>query len=141
MNVNNNYSNVNFQAKFLKSDSLYDVVHYAIDNGKFEKLNQARKNIDNACLRTRLQMDIAYTNNSPTVIFTKYEPKKLSSGLFTDDFIPTNRVEYICTKPKTNPLEFALRMIIKMGNSAPKNNIYKNVVIAKNPKSVKDLGI
>ena len=48
---------------------------------------------------------------------------KFREGLFLDEFVPTNRVEFICKNPKTNPLKYALDMIIKMGNSAPKNKI------------------
>ena len=138
MNINNN-SNVNFQAKFVKSDSLYDVVNYAIEKGKFDKLNQARKNIDNAYLTTKLKVDIFYSNKFPTLSITKYEPKHHSSGFFAEDYIPTNRVEFVCQKPKANPLAYALKILIKMGNNAPNNHIFKDVVTVKNYKSVKDL--
>ena len=139
MNINNNYSNVNFQAKFVKSDSLYDIVNYAVENGKFDKLNQARKNIDKAYLRTKLQVDIFYSDNYPVLAITKYEPKPRSSGLFAEDYIPTNRVEFKCQKPKANPIAYALKILIKMGNSVPYNNIYKDVVTVKNKNSLKDL--
>lgn len=139
MNINKNYSNVNFQAKFVKSDSLYDIVNYAIENGKFDKLNQARKNIDNAYLMTKLKVDIFYSNNRPTLAITKYEPKHHRSGLYSDDYIPTNHVEFECQKPKANPVAYALKILIKMGNNAPNNHIYKDVVAVRNKKSLEYL--
>ena len=36
----------NFNAKFIQSDDLKKIADYAVEHGKFEKLNQARKNID-----------------------------------------------------------------------------------------------
>ena len=139
MYINNYQSNVNFQAKFVKSDSLYDIVNYAIENGKFNKLNQARKNIDRAYLTTKLKADVFYSNSHPTLSITKYEPKPRSSGLFIEDYIPTNRVEFECQKLNANPLAYALKILIKMGNSVPHNNIFKNVVCVKNSKSVENL--
>jgi hypothetical protein len=136
MNINNNYSNVNFQAKFVKSDSLCDIVNYAVEKGKFDKLNQARKNIDKAYLMAKLKVDIFYSNNHPALAITKYEPKKQCSGLSVDDYVPTNRVEFECQKPKANPVAYALKILIKMGNNAPKNNIYKDVVATRNKKSL-----
>ena len=56
-----------------------------------------------------------------------------------DDFIPTNRVEFVCSNTKTSPLEFALKQILKMSNNTPNNNLYKSIVAKKNPKSVNDL--
>ncbi len=123
-------NNSNFQAKFLKTDSLTDVVKYAIEKGKFDKLNQARKNIDKAALTKRIKMDICYTNDYPTVIFTKYEIPNFSRGLSLDEYIPTKQVTFISSK-KMNPLKFALEKIIKLGNNAPENKMYKNLIFSK----------
>ena len=136
MEVNNNFSNINFQAKFVKSDSLNNIVNYAIEKGKFGKLNQARKNIDNAFLRTRLKVDIEYSGEYPSVVFTKYEPARNKAGFQAEDYIQTNRVTYTCKNKKNKPLDFALRTIIKMGNNAPNNKLYKSIVVNKNIQNV-----
>lgn len=136
MNVNNYNYGVNFQAKFLNTESLSDVVKYAMEKGKFDKLNTARKNIDKADIRTRLEMEICYTNDKPTVIFRKYEPENRKFAIDLNDYKPTNQVEYICDNPKTDPRKFALKLIMKMSNSAPQNNLYKEVVRKRNPKSI-----
>ena len=42
MNIQNSSPQINFQAKFLQSESLYQIVDYAIKHGKFSELNAAR---------------------------------------------------------------------------------------------------
>ena len=66
-----------FQAKFIYSDALKQVADYAVKHNKFNKLNQARKNIDSTYLTTRLKLDISKNaDNLPVVSFTRYVPKK-----------------------------------------------------------------
>lgn len=62
MKIQNNPSQQTFQAKFLHSESLKMIAQYAVDHGKFDKLNTARKNIDKAYLTTRLRVDIYKEN-------------------------------------------------------------------------------
>ncbi len=126
---NTNYS-TNFRAKFLNSQSLRAFAEYAVENGKFERLNQARKNIDKAYLTRKLDFELYTTMDGyPYAIFTRYTPKK--NVLF-----PKNREDYEMSEPfifnsskKCNPLKFGFELIKKLGNSAPKNNMYKEVVI------------
>ena len=57
--ITNNKPQIAFQAKFLHSESLKQLADYAVEHNKFEKLNQARKNIDSSFLMTRLRLDIS----------------------------------------------------------------------------------
>lgn len=124
----NRTSNINFQAKFLKSDSLQQVVNYAIERGKFDKLNTARRNIDNTHFSTRLMVDIGDDEGRPFVRFTRYNLKPNAPLDYTmEDFRP-EKTTVFKSSVKMNPLKFALEKIIKMGNDAPHNNMYKKVV-------------
>ena len=126
-----NNSQCSFGAKFLNTQSLHDVVNYAIENGKFDKLNKARKNIDCAYLNRRLKLELFTTEDEkeiPYVILTRYTPK-------SDVIIPKTMDDYNMSEPflftankKMNPLKFAFDIICKLSNSAPKNNMYKKVV-------------
>ena len=124
----NRTSNVNFQAKFLKSDSLQQVVNYAIERGKFDKLNTARKNIDNTHFSTRLMVDVGDDEGRPFVSFTRYNLKPNAPLNYTMEDFRQGKTTVFKSSVKMNPLKFALEKIIKMGNDAPHNNIYKKVV-------------
>ena len=121
-------SNINFQAKFLKSDSLQQVVNYAIERGKFDKLNTARKNIDNTHFSTRLMVDVGDDEGRPFVSFTRYNLKPNAPLNYTMEDFRQEKTTVFKSSVKMNPLKFALEKIIKMGNDAPHNNIYKKVV-------------
>lgn len=124
----NRTSNINFQAKFLKSDSLEQVVNYAIERGKFDKLNTARKNIDNTHFSTRLMVDVGDDEGRPFVSFTRYNLKPNAPLNYTMEDFRQEKTTVFKSSVKMNPLKFALEKIIKMGNDAPHNNIYKKVV-------------
>lgn len=121
-----------FSAKFLHSESLKQIADYAVEHNKFEKLNQARKNIDSSFLKTRLRVDTGINEKGfPFVTFTRLEPKKsINVALSMDDYKQA-KITLFESNKKENPLKFALEKIIKLGNDAPKNNMYKNVVINK----------
>ncbi len=119
---------VNFQAKFLKSDSLEQVVNYAIERGKFDKLNTARKNIDNTHFSTRLKVDIGDDDGRPFVRFTRYNLKPNAPIDYTMDDFRQEKTTVFKSSVKMNPLKFAFEKIIKLGNDAPHNNMYKKVV-------------
>ena len=126
-NTNNN----SFKAKFLNSESLRLVAEYSVEKGKFSKLNQARKNIDNAHLTTRLRFDMGENNEIPFVTFTRYIPKtNVINPKSMADYKLVKTVKYEAGK-KCNILKFALEKLIKLGNNAPKNNMYQNVVVKK----------
>lgn len=41
--ISNNEQKLPFQAKFLNSEAMKQIADYAVERGKFDKLNQARK--------------------------------------------------------------------------------------------------
>ena len=131
MQVNRINSAPSFGAKFFYTEPLYDVAKYAVERGKFPALNQARKNIDNAYLTTRLAMYICYTGEYPTVIFSRYKPRKSVPVAFNfNDYELVAQTEFISHK-KMNPLKFGLETLIKLGNNAPNNKMYRKVVVER----------
>lgn len=132
MNISSQQTiNPNFKAKFLKSESLKLVADYAVEKGKFDKLNQARKNIDMANLTTRLRFDIGEIDGKPFVTFARYDLKP-------DIIVPKSLEDYKAPKyfiyqssKKENILKFALERLIKLGNNAPQNKMYKHVIMSK----------
>ncbi len=129
--ISNNEPKLPFQAKFLNSEALKQIAGYAVEHGKFDKLNQARKNIDTACLQTRLRVDIGDDGGKPCVTFTRYKPKNSVIVAKSMDDLKIDKVSLFKSDKKQNILKFAFEKIIKLGNNAPKNNMYKNVVIKK----------
>ena len=126
---NNNFNQPAFQAKFLNSKSLKMIADYAVEKGKFKKLNTARKNIDKSRLTTLLRVDIFKKEDKCGITLTKYIPKdNILVPEYMDDYIITNIKTYETTKT-SNPLKFGLEKIIKLGNNAPHNNMFKEVVI------------
>lgn len=123
--------NLSFKAKYLKSESLTQVVNYAVEKGKFEKLNQARKNVDASCLTTRLRFDMGEVDGKPFVTFTRYE---LKPGVIVpksmDDYKAPKSFLYQSSK-RENMLRFAYERLIKIGNNAPNNKMFKQVVMSK----------
>lgn len=131
INSTSNNSNINFKAKFLYSDDLKKVVEYAVEKGKFDKLNQARKNIDSAYLTTKIKFEMFKPQNGqPSIKFSTYKPKRNANLPYSEaDYDMTKTVEYI-NHGRDNLLKFALNKIIKLGNDAPHNNMYKNIIIS-----------
>lgn len=130
MNINNNTS-PNFNAKFFHSESLKILADYAVEKGKFDKLNKARKSIESSHLRTRLRMDFGESDGMPFVTFTRFTPKK-------DVIIPQSIDDYQITKTslfkstkRGNPIKFAFEQFLKLGNNAPANKRYQSVVVKK----------
>lgn len=121
-----------FGAKFFDSESLAQIAEYAVEHGKFAKLNRARLNIDTACLRTRLKVDIKQNESANhSLVFTRYVPKPtVIVPKSIADYIPV-KVTVLNLGNKGNVLKAALEKLIKLGNSAPKNNLYKRIVINK----------
>lgn len=77
-------------------------------------------------------MDISEKENGNYIVsFTKYSPKKnINIAYSLDDYEIVKTTEFTSEK-KMNPLKFALDKIIKLGNNAPHNKMYKKVVISK----------
>lgn len=124
-------NNIDFKAKLIRNNSYEDVMQYALEHNKYDKLNQALKNIDNIRKDTFLRMDICYTGDFPTVVFTRldrdWDPILQQTR---SNYIQKRQVDYISTK-KGNPVKFAFEKLIKLGNNAPNNNMYQEVVINK----------
>ena len=124
----NNFNQPSFQAKFLNSKSLKMIADYAVEKGKFQELNTARKNIDKCRFSTYLRVDIFKEENKCGITFTRYVPKdNVIVPKYMDDYNITKVKTYETTKT-SNPLKFGLEKIIKLGNNAPHNNMFKEVV-------------
>ena len=127
-----------FQAKFIHTDDLKNVVEYAVKHNKFDKLNESRKNIDKAYLQHRIRFELSqYPDGRPYVIFTRYAPKKNAKIIRTEeDYIKSEPLIYESSKVM-NPLKYGLLKLIKLGNNAPYNRMYEKVVIRGESLSTK----
>lgn len=124
-------NDINFKAKFIRNESYDDVMRYAIKRNKYEILNSALKNIDNIRKDTFIRMDICYTGEYPTVVFSRFDRGwDPISQKATDKYIQKKQVDYISSK-RGNPIKFAYEKIIKLGNNAPNNKMFQEVVINK----------
>lgn len=134
MEIRNNISSNHpaFGAKFIHTDDLKQIVEYAVAHDKFEKINTARKNIDSAYLKVRLKVELSTNEKGfPILKITRYVPKHDLVARTFDDYEAVKVIEYRAEK-RTNPLKFALEKILKLGNNAPHNNMYKRVVAKSN---------
>ena len=123
--------NLSFNAKIVPNSSYNQVMDYAVQHGKAAKLFEALENIDRIRHDTLIEMNVCYTENYPTVVFSRYEKgwnKVLQEP--TDYFVIKRQVDYISDK-KENPLKYALSRLIKLGNDAPNNKMFQEVVIKK----------
>ena len=134
MNIKNNHSQINFQAKFLQTESIYEITEYAVKNGKFNELNKARKIFEKADPRTRVAVDICYTGKKPTLIFSYYVPNPARSGMFSDEFILVNQTDFIAKREKEHPLKFALKLIINIAKQGEKSSQFKTIFSHANSK-------
>lgn len=124
-------NNTCFQAKIINNDSYNDVMKYALGHNKFARFTKTLENIDKIRKDTFVKMDICYTGDYPTVVFSRYEKgwnKELHTP--TEDYVLKRQVDFISTK-KENPVKYALSKLIKLGNDAPNNKMYQEVVINK----------
>ena len=128
MKVQSTNNQVNFTAKFFHSDALKKVAEYSVEHGKFDKLNQARINIDKASLRTRFLVDIGEHNGKPFVSFSSFAPKRfITVPRSMEDCRLVKTIKYV-SENEPNILKFALQKIIKLGNCVPKNNMFQSLV-------------
>lgn len=131
MKINNQYNTPNFKAKFLYSKSLELVADYAVEKGKFEKLNQSRKNIEKFYLRRRLRVDIGDNDGKPFITFTRFVPKDSVITPKTMQDLKLNKIVSIECGQRKNILKFALEKLIKLGNDTPNNKLFQDIVIKK----------
>jgi len=124
-------NNINFNAKIVNNESYNDVMKYALEHNKLTRFTKTLENIDKIRKDTYIKMDICYTGDYPTVVFSRYEKgwnKVLQEP--TDYYVLKRQVDYISTK-RENPVKFALGKLIKLGNDAPNNKMFQEVVITK----------
>ena len=129
MNITSTQYNLNFNAKFANSNSLQEITKYAVKNNKFELLNQARKNIESAKPDSRIRVDLCYTNEFPTIIFSRYEPIK-SKGSKENLYKLKSRIEMIANE-SGNVVKYGFSKILKLGKSAPDNNMFHEIFIKR----------
>ena len=138
----NKINNISFQpyfgAKFISNKTLSDIKDYAASLNKEDKVDQALENIDKIRKETLLEINICYTNDVPTVVFSRYERRKdPETGLYTGDYYLRSQTDFENTNKKNmNPIKFAYEKLIKLGNDAPNNNMFQKIVIDNsfNPK-------
>ena len=119
-----------FQAKFLHSKALEDIVNYSIEKGKFAQLNASRKMIDSRHLKARLLVDLTTNENGyPIMTITKYLPNKKITTSATNNDYNIAKVSTIESKKKMNPLKFGFEKLIKLGNNHACNKLFERVVL------------
>lgn len=126
--VNKNY-NQNFGAKFLNTDLLKETAEYALKNNKFDKLNNARKAIENYDVFTKVAAEVAKNKKSGAeeLKFTSYIPKYTRSA--KGEII--KKYKQVSTTIPCNQKKHhyqLYQLIVKMGINAPENKLYKKIV-------------
>ena len=131
MQIQSSSSQIGFRARFLHSESLQKVAEYAVEHGKFDKLNRSRLDISKHYIDRRLMFDLGTDEKGfPYAVFTRYVPKYSRIPQTIDDYKNPLKFVYKSGK-KTNPLKYGLQLLIKLGNNAPHNKMYKNVIAGK----------
>ena len=127
----------NFGVKFVTNDDFIDVISYAMEHKKSDKLIQSLSNMDKKFKDTIVEMNICYTDKNPTLVFSRYIPgwnKTLKQP--TGQYVLRRQVDYESENPKINPLKFALNKLIRMGQNRANNKMFDNIVVLKdNAKS------
>lgn len=135
INVSN--YNPNFGVKFVTNDDFMSVIDYAMKHNKSDKLIEALNNIDSKYKDTIVEMNICYTDKSPTLVFSRFVPEFDKILHYpTGKHILKRQVDYI-GNPKIKPLEFALNKLLKMGYNRANNKMFDNVVKSKEDAKTK----
>ena len=131
MNINSQNNTLNFKARFLDSESLRRVANYAVEHNKFDKLNNSRKNIEKYYFNRRLLVDVGEKDGKPYITFTRFIKKPEVIVPKTMQDFKKDKITTFKSETKMNPLKFAFEKPVKLGNDAPKNRMFKNVIINK----------
>ena len=131
MNINSQNNTLNFKARFLDSESLRRVANYAVEHNKFDKLNNSRKNIEKYYFNRRLLVDVGEKDGKPYITFTRFIKKPEVIVPKTMQDFKKDKITTFKSETKMNPLKFAFERLVKLGNDAPKNRMFKNVIINK----------
>ena len=128
MRVTNSYS-PNFSAKFIPSDDLQKITKYALEHGRAEQLAQAHKNISKSHIGTKLDVTVGQTTvGYPKVEFTRITPNK---ELSVQEGLDASKSVVYASGKMIDPFKFALQQILKMGNNAPENKTFQQIVVGK----------
>ena len=122
---------ISFNAKIINNKSYEEVMKYALEHDKFTRFTKTLENIDRIRKDTFIKMNICYTEDYPTVVFSRYERgwNKITQTP-TDKYVLKKQVDFISSK-KENPVKFAYKKLVKLGNDAPNNKMFQEVVIVK----------
>lgn len=131
MQINNTRNCKSFGAKFTNTKTLHKVVGYAMSKKDFDKLNNARKNIEKTDCFTKVAVDLVKDakTGKKTFLFTTYKPKYTYKSGQIEKSYDISKYERPATK--TIVIEELFEYLVKMGNNAPKNKIYKHIVKGK----------
>ena len=122
-------TDTNFKAKILYNNALKQINEKAAEIGQFENLKIAKRNIAMHDNNIGLLIDIGENNGKPFVSFSKYVPRKKVKSPKTFDDFKLAITETFEAGRHYNPVEFALSKLLKLGNDAPNNNMYKKIFI------------
>lgn len=126
MQIENTKNYQTFGAKFTNTETLHKVVDYAISKNKFDKLNTARKNIEKTDCFTKVAVDLVEDADKTIFRFTTYKPQYSSKN---GKLVTTYKVsEFERQASKNNVIKELFEYLVKMGNNAPENKIYKHIV-------------
>lgn len=126
MQIENTKNYQTFGAKFTNTETLHKVVDYAISKNKFNKLNTARKNIEKTDCFTKVAVDLVEDADKTIFRFTTYKPQYSSKN---GKLVTTYKVsEFERQASKNNVIKELFEYLVKMGNNAPENKIYKHIV-------------
>ena len=123
MQIDNTKNHQTFGAKFTNTETLHKVVDYAISKNK---LNTARKNIEKTDFFTKVAVDLVEDADKTIFRFTTYKPQYSSKN---GKLVTTYKVsEFERQASKNNVIKELFEYLVKMGNNAPENKIYKHIV-------------
>ena len=126
MQIENTKNHQTFGAKFTNTETLHKVVDYAISKNKFNKLNTARKHIEKNDFFTKIAVDLVEDSEKKIFRFTTYKPQYSSKN---GKLVTTYKVsEFERQASKNNVIKALFEYLVKMGNNAPENKIYKHIV-------------
>jgi len=121
-------STPSFKANFLHSASLEKVVDYAVERGKFAKLNEARKNIESQDFFTKILLTCGFNEEKQQSFLkiVRFKPKYIykDGKIFKDYMVKVTKRYY----NESNPLKLAYNKIIKMSKNAPNNKLYEEMI-------------
>lgn len=127
-----NQTPYSFNAEMLDTQTMKEITKMAKEKNLLPKLQVSLHNISRRRRNTLLGIDVCYTDKFPTVVFSRYEKKW--DPVFKeelDEYVLKKQTDYISSKANEDPISFALKRLIKLGNNNASNNMFDEVVIAR----------